>query len=126
MNSIRKTFCILCLSLLTSSFVVAQNDSIKESVDNQKTETLLTKAGKNLFTDPNKAFSYLNEILNYKNTLTKEQLLQLYKLTATAYYNQQSYLSSLEYFYKSLALQKSWIPQKYITSTTILVVHIWN
>lgn len=109
---IKKNLLLFCLLFLTRSICIAQSPPEKKSANDQEVEALLKKASANINTNSEKAFSLLNKALSYKNTITKKQLLQLYKVTAAAYYNQQSYVSSLDYFYKSLALQKELDPLK--------------
>lgn len=80
------------------------NDAGSET--DRHVKDLLTKAKKNIHTDSNKAFKYLNEALKYKNSINTKQLLSLYEILAALYSNQQSYFLALDYYYKSLELQK--------------------
>ena len=97
---------ILCLFIATNTVVLAQ------SKPDLVVKELLRKASDNIHSNPNKAFSYLSEALKYKDDITETQLLLLYQVAATAYFNQQSYLSALDYFYESLELQKKLDPSK--------------
>lgn len=99
-------FSFIFLFYFTSTTCVAQKTETPKSLSDQKVEGLLKKASASISTDSNKAFFYLNKALAFKDEITEKQLLQLYKVTATTYYNQQSYIYALDYFYKSLELQK--------------------
>jgi tetratricopeptide (TPR) repeat protein len=109
---IKKNLLLFCLLILAGSLCMGQSVAEKKSTNDQQVESLLAKATANINTNPEKAFSYLNPASSYKDQITPKQLLQLYRVTATAYYNQQSYISSLDYFYKCLALQKELDPLK--------------
>lgn len=75
-------------------------------------EDLLEKAKTYSDTDQEKALTYLNQALKYKNEIDKKLLLELYKFTAITHSNQQAYISALDYYYKELELQKKIEPAK--------------
>lgn len=92
------------LLLVAGSRVVAQNE--QPSKTDAVVKELLSKANTTLHKNPEKAFRYIDEALQHKNEITTQQQLKLYEVTASAYSHQQSYLLALDYFYKTLALQK--------------------
>lgn len=94
----------LFLFLTTGGFIMAQSKSLSDK--DILVKELLSKATDNFSTNPNKAFDYINQALQYKNDITPQQQLKLYQVTASAYSFQQSYLLALDYFYKTLSLQK--------------------
>ena len=91
--------------LLSSMFLMGQTAD-KVSKDDRYVEGLLNKASNSINSDSNKSFLYLNEALKYKSSITEKQLLKLYNITAIAYSAKQSHLLALDYYYKSLELQK--------------------
>ena len=95
---------VLFLLLSTSGNLLAQTENLSDTEILVK--DLLSKAHKNIQTNPDQAFKYINQALEYKNEITPKQQLKLYEVTASAYSHQQSYLLALDYFYKALALQK--------------------
>lgn len=78
----------------------------KASANDTKVKELLNKAVKNIHKSPEEAFPYINQALEYSDDLTPKQEQKLYEVTAMAYFHHQSYLPALDYYYKSLALQK--------------------
>lgn len=92
------------LFFATSGRVAAQNGKPSES--DVLVKDLLSKATNNINKNPDKAFQYINKALQYKDEITPRQQVTLYEVTASAYSKQQSYLLALDYFYKTLALQK--------------------
>lgn len=96
---------VLIFFLFVCSQDVLSQDSQKNTKE-EKMEALLRKASKNIQAESANSFRYINEALKYKEEFTEKQILQLYKIAATAYFHQQSYLFSLEYYYKSLEIQK--------------------
>lgn len=96
-------FLVFFLLLQSGESISAQE---KLSKSDSHVRDLLDKASKNIYSDSNKAFLYINEALQYKDKITPKQQLKLYQVTAGAYFNQQSYLLALDYYYKSLELQK--------------------
>ena len=95
---------VLLLLLVVGGRVMAQTEP--SSKTDAIVEELLSKANKSLSKNPEKAFQYINDALQYKNEITPKQQVKLYEVTASAYSHQQSYLLALDYFYKTLALQK--------------------
>ncbi|MDR6966886.1 tetratricopeptide (TPR) repeat protein [Flavobacterium arsenatis] len=95
---------VVFLFLSTSGNLLAQTD--EPSKNDVLVKDLLSKANKNINKNPEKAFQYINQALEYKNEITPKQQVKLYEVVASAYSYQQSYLSALDYFYKTLDLQK--------------------
>ena len=91
--------------LLTSVFLMSQTTDEISKAD-RYVDDLLEKASNSIKSDPDKAFIYLNEALKYKSSIDEKQLLKLYNVTAIAYSSNQSTLLALDYYYKSLELQK--------------------
>lgn len=75
-------------------------------------EELLEKANDLTHTNPVKSLQYLNKALKYKDDISEEQLLFLYKIGTVASINQQSNMQALDYGYKALALQKKTDPSQ--------------
>lgn len=96
---------VTVLFLLTSIVLMSQTTD-KTSKTERYVDGLLEKASSSIRSEPNKAFLYLNEALKYKSSITEKQLLKLYNTTAIAYSANQSHLLALDYYYKSLQLQK--------------------
>lgn len=94
----------LILLLLTSGLLTAQNEKISktDSIVNK----LLKKGSQGINENPDKAFKYINEALQYKDAISPKQQVKLYEVTAAAYSFKQSYLLALDYYYKSLMLIK--------------------
>lgn len=102
----------ILIGLILRLFIGTNTVVLAQSKPDLVVKELLRKASDNIHSNPNKAFSYLSEALKYKDDITETQLLLLYQVAATAYFNQQSYLSALDYFYESLELQKKLDPSK--------------
>ncbi len=90
----------LILLLLTSGLLTAQNENLSKT--DSIVKKLLKKANEGINENPDKAFKYINEALEYKDEISPKQQVKLYEITATAYSFQQSYLLALEYYYKSM------------------------
>lgn len=93
------------LFLFASMLLIAQSADIRSKND-RYVDGLLEKASTSIKSDPNKSFLYINEALKYKSSITEKQLLSLYNITAIAYSSKQSHVLALDYYYKSLELQK--------------------
>lgn len=104
-------FTLLFGITLLNATVSDQNSSLNREVEIE-VENLLKKAEKYSDTDQKKALEYLNHALTYKDEISKKQLLELYKLAAITYSNQQAYLASLDYYYKGMELQKKIEPTR--------------
>lgn len=97
---------ILSFLLLLSSMFLMGQSADNSSTNDRYVDGLLEKASTSIKSNPNKSFLYLNEALKYKSSITEKQLLKLYNITAIAYSAKQSHVLALDYYYKSLELQK--------------------
>ena len=104
-NCIRIIF--FCILLLTGQCMMGQS-----SETNTLVKDLLNKATNNMRSNPEKALIYLDNALKYKDNISENQLLYLYKVGTVACINQQSNILALDYGYKALALQKKIDPSQ--------------
>lgn len=88
------------------SFLQEARPQEQASKTDTKVKELLDKAVQNIHKSPEQAFPYLNQALEYSDDITPKQEQKLYEVTAMAYFHHQSYPAALDYYYKSLALQK--------------------
>ena len=103
---------IIFYILLMTSVIVTGQTNVQQPDTKAIVKALLKNAGKFGFSNPPKSLQYINKALKYKDYLSDDQLLYLYKIATVACINNQSNLLALDYGYKALNLQKKKDPSQ--------------